>query len=411
MDTGTADSDLSYNSEDEDVFLDDSEELFDPVGDLLKKKVYSAYEGAELEDLKQRERDHGFRKEVIKQTPNRLERFRNWVWTTMTDPRSSALAFSIAMFIMFLIIVSVVLLVVQSWPTLWVPTPAEELGWFYTETFIVAVFTIEYVLRLLSYPKLNKFRFIINPMNIIDLLSVLPYYLDLIFIVIGISGDASFLAAIRLVRLVRVFRVFKLGRYSEYFGVVMLAMVASLDALFLLLFFLVLGMVLFSSLLYFAEQTQEEFDEDLEEWYYTDDSSDPGKLSPFQSIPHTLWWCIVTMTTVGYGDTFPITPLGKAVAGATMLLGLLLLAFPVGVLGAKFGQALEIENEKRATRAFVNKYTDHIAQSRLEILVRKLRKFEDAAENMKTAADDLLLKCHVMNKTAQHHLNDLAYTD
>lgn len=106
----------------------------------------------------------------------------------------------------------------------------------------------------------------------------------------------------------------------------MLAMVASLDALFLLLFFLVLGMVLFSSLLYFAEQTQEEFDEDLEEWYYTDDSDDPGKLSPYQSIPHTLWWCIVTMTTVGYGDTFPITPLGKAVAGATMLLGLLVSA-------------------------------------------------------------------------------------
>lgn len=56
-------------------------------------------------------------------------------------------------------------------------------------------------------------------MNIVDLLSVLPYYLDLVFVVIGISGDASFLAAIRLVRLVRVFRVFKLGRYSEYFGV------------------------------------------------------------------------------------------------------------------------------------------------------------------------------------------------
>ena len=91
MDTGTADSDLSYCSDEEDVFEDDAEELFDPVGDLLKKRVYAAYAGEELEALKQRERDLGFRKEVRKKTPNRLERFREWVWTTMTDPRSSAL--------------------------------------------------------------------------------------------------------------------------------------------------------------------------------------------------------------------------------------------------------------------------------------------------------------------------------
>ena len=81
-------------------------------------------------------------------------------------------------------------------------------------------------------------------------------------------------------------------------------------------------MFVYSTLLYYAEQTQEEFDEDKKKWFYTDKSSDPGKESPFQSIPHTLWWSIVTMTTVGYGDTFPITPLGKMTAGFTMICGI-----------------------------------------------------------------------------------------
>jgi hypothetical protein len=73
-------------------------------------------------------------------------------------------------------------------------------------------------------------------------------------------------------------------------------------------------------------------------------------LSPFQSIPHTFWWCIVTITTVGYGDTYPVTWLGKIIGGLTMLMGILVLAFPISLLGANFTdqwKAAAKEKEKR----------------------------------------------------------------
>ncbi len=100
-------------------------------------------------------------------------------------------------------------------------------------------------------------------------------------------------------------------------------------------------MVIFSSLLFFAEQTDETFDKSTQLWMRSD-----GTVSPFQSIPETFWWCITTMTTVGYGDTYPVSPLGKfgkldslltfAVAALTMLCGILTLAFPISILGSTF---------------------------------------------------------------------------
>lgn len=176
-------------------------------------------------------------------------------------------------------------------------------------------------------------------MNIIDLLAILPYYIELI-----VDGNASALAVIRVVRLLRIFRVFKVGKYSKNLKILVKTFAASLDGLYLLAFLVGLGLVLFSTALFYAEQVGQTFDPVNQVWI-----RDDGSESPFQSIIHTFWWCIVTMTTVGYGDMFPVTWLGKIIAGITMLTGVLVLAFPISVLGANFNDQWS-EAQKHAKR-------------------------------------------------------------
>jgi len=168
-----------------------------------------------------------------------------------------------------------------------------------------------------------------DPMNMIDLLAILPFHLNLI---LNLGGSGTFL---RVLRLLRVFRIFKMSKYSSGMQLLGTTMSRSLHTLALLLVYLLIAMVVFSSMIFFAEMGTE---------LVTDDGvilARPGETtpSPFSSIPASFWWSLVTMTTVGYGDVVPVTWVGQLVGTVTMLCGVLVLALPINVVGGNFVEA------------------------------------------------------------------------
>ncbi|XP_018667083.2 potassium voltage-gated channel subfamily A member 1 isoform X2 [Ciona intestinalis] len=208
----------------------------------------------------------------------------------------------------------------------WVPHFTQNPFWI-IETICICWFTIELSCRFLSCPTKTSFCF--DVLNIIDLVAIVPYFVTTASQATATdeaedtqnSSKGISLAFIRVVRLVRVFRIFKLSRHSTGLQILGQTLKSSFRELGLLLFFVLIGVILFSSAVYFAE-----IDAQLPE----------GKQTYFKSIPDAFWWAIVTMTTVGYGDMHPITVAGKMVGSVCALTGILCLALPVPVIVSNF---------------------------------------------------------------------------
>mmetsp|Transcript_100775 Transcript_100775/g.284190 ORF Transcript_100775/g.284190 Transcript_100775/m.284190 type:complete len:752 (-) Transcript_100775:195-2450(-) len=177
--------------------------------------------------------------------------------------------------------------------------------------------------------------------NLIDLSAILPWYFQHAMSSTGAGGTF-----ISLIRLMRVVRAFRLARRFEAVIIIMRNLRRSMRAIFLLVLNLALGMLVFGSLLYFAEQG--EWNPDTQAWERK--GTDGIEKNPFESIPHCFWWAMVTATTVGYGDNHtPRTPPGKVVAGVTMVWSVCVLALPIGVIGTNFIKVWEeYDNEKKA---------------------------------------------------------------
>jgi voltage-gated potassium channel len=196
-----------------------------------------------------------------------------------------------------------------------------SLRWF--EVFSVVVFTIEYLARVwacvsqieYSRPVIGRLRFMLRPIAIIDLLAVLPFYLTFL------TADLRFLRALRLFRL---FRVAKLGRYSSSLRLFGRVFRSKKEELLVTMMVMLLMVIMSASFMYFAEN-----------------EAQPDK---FSDIPSTVWWAVMTLTTVGYGDIFPITPLGKLLTMVIAILGIGMFALPVGIFGAGFVE--EIQKQK-----------------------------------------------------------------
>ena len=226
------------------------------------------------------------------------------------------------------------------------------------------------------------------PLNVIDALAILPYYIE---VIVG-GGGVSGLIVVRVIRLARVFRIFKFSRYSTAILLVSRSLQRSTDALGLLVFLVMIAVTLFSSMLYFAEQTASRLN-DNDEWIYKAEYSDNGlccDLSPFQSIPDTFWWCIVTITTVGYGDAFPRSGVGKMVAVLTMLSGLIIIAFPITIIGTNFADVWTesrakklAQQEKEALRAIQRGMTS----VDLTILTAKEKELADLSRDIQRKQD------------------------
>lgn len=200
------------------------------------------------------------------------------------------------------------------------------LRWF--EVFSVAVFTIEYLARVwacvsqgeYSRPVVGRLRFMLRPMAVIDLLAVLPFYLTFF------TADLRFIRALRLFRL---FRVAKLGRYSSSVRLFGRVFRNKKEELFVTAMVMLMMIIMSASLMYFAEN-----------------EAQPDK---FPDIPSTVWWSVMTLTTVGYGDVFPITLLGKCLAMAIAILGIGMFALPVGIFGAGFVEEIQKKKAGKTT--------------------------------------------------------------
>jgi hypothetical protein len=265
------------------------------------------------------------------------------------DPASSVFAKYLGSSVLFMIVVSTVALCLET-----VPQIEDSEVWIVIEAIVSIFFALEYFGRLIC--SRNRLRWLFEPLNVIDLLAFLPYFLQLATAASGVEA----LRVLRVVRLLRIFRLLKLSRQSVYMQIMIRSLSQSADAFGLLLFFLSLAIVVFSSLLYYAEK----------------DSGPRGtNPNPFTSIPASFYWCVVTMATVGYGDNVPITPLGKFIAGITMICGILCIALPVSILGQNFqevytsfsGRAAPVLPAHVHRRTLLNQQLSRVRRNREEL--------------------------------------------
>jgi len=212
------------------------------------------------------------------------------------------------------------------------------------EFFCIMVFSVEFVLRLLSCPADGGYRvglrnFWFSIMNWIDLIAILPFYIQK-----GMpagSGGLQALAVLRVLRLTRVLRIFKMSRNFQGLILLLKTFQKSLTALAMLVFFVAMALILFSTLIFEAEKGT--WDEYRMQWVRID-----GDQSPFEDIITSMWWCIITMCTVGYGDVWPITFAGQMLAILTIFCGMLIVSLPITIIGANFDEIYTSQAEQNA---------------------------------------------------------------
>jgi len=304
----------------------------------------------------------------------RLGKCREFLRNQVVDPSSP---FNII--IMVVIFVATLAMVLETVTEL-LPYITEK-AWALVEMICVTLFTIELCIKLFVQPVKKLPNFFLSPMNWVDIVAILPFYLTLVtdiglpiecatgFLTVfqdpslnitgavatGLCGSASStssFAFLRAIRLARVMRVLKLGNFSAGVKVFTVAIMKSTPQLVAIFFFMMIAMIVFSSMMYYAE------------FGCTEDANNPDdecftQKQKFSSIPATMWWCIVTMTTVGYGDMYPTTGIGKIIAVPTMLAGILIFALPITVIGSNYETAYHNEVMRRLIDDIVAGIKEH----------------------------------------------------
>ncbi len=221
--------------------------------------------------------------------------------------------------LMIFILASVIVVIIESVDSI----SSRYIYLFYTLEWIFTIFfTIEYILRIYCIGK--PWKYILSFYGIIDFLAILPSYLGIILV----GQNTQYLLVIRALRLLRVFRIFKLGGFMKQSNIIVAALKASREKIFVFLFFILLSVTIIGSVLYFVE----------------------GESNPqFSNIPTSIYWAIVTLTTVGYGDISPETPLGQFLAAVVMIMGYVVIAVPTGIVSAELVSTAEEEEANTKT--------------------------------------------------------------
>lgn len=317
-----------------------------PVDIFMEEIKFYELEQAVIEVYRD---DEGLTKEEDRPLPS--NEFQRQLWLLFEYPESSGPARIIAIVSVMVILISIVIFCLETLPEFREVPAAQDNQvngsangkepnaftdpFFMVETLCIVWFSFEFTMRFLSCP--SKAVFFKNIMNLIDIVAIAPYFITLGLDLAehqGSSQQAASLAILRVIRLVRVFRIFKLSRHSKGLQILGQTLHASLRELGLLIFFLLIGVVLFSSSVYFAE------------------IEDPD--SVFSSIPDAFWWAVVTMTTVGYGDMYPTTIGGKFVGSLCAIAGVLTIALPVPVIVSNFNYFYHRENDDEENATYVH---------------------------------------------------------
>eukprot|EP01128_Nolandella_sp_AFSM9_P011898 TRINITY_DN879_c0_g1_i1.p1 TRINITY_DN879_c0_g1~~TRINITY_DN879_c0_g1_i1.p1 ORF type:complete len:621 (-),score=148.28 TRINITY_DN879_c0_g1_i1:188-2050(-) len=258
---------------------------------------------------------------------------RDRIYATFDDPTYSTISMAYTVVNFSAIFISTINFLIGSLPEFYCED-CEPLVLFIMEAVIIAFFTIDYIVRV-SLTRKNRAKWMfLNFLNFIDLAAIVPFYIELILKYSNAGSGASFLVVLRVLRLFRVFRIFKVAKYSQQIPIAINAVISSGSGFGMAGFSIILFITLFGAAMFFGEGSDCYFDTVDRVWRY----SDGDGMSPYQSIPHTLWWTLVTMTTVGYGDQSPSTALGRIIGSVTMLAGVLVLAFPLTILSNNFGE-------------------------------------------------------------------------
>lgn len=230
----------------------------------------------------------------------------------------------VAIFLMIIILINAVAVVLETVDEL----HAEYASVFYIiEVVSVSIFTVEYFLRLWVAPlnplyagRFGRIRYAFSAMAIIDLLAILPFFIPMIF--------TTDLRILRFLRVLRLFRLLKMSRYVDSLNTLDDVIKAKKEELFITLVMITMLLLFASSFMYLLENE--------------------AQADKFPNIPAAMWWGIATLTTVGYGDVFPITPLGKLLGAFIAILGIGMFALPAGILASGFAEELGKKYRKKA---------------------------------------------------------------
>ncbi len=223
--------------------------------------------------------------------------------------------------LLLLILYSIIIVMLESVPRF----DIKYHGFFNLSEWIVTIlFSIEYLLRIICIKRPRKY--ILSFFGIVDLLSTLPKYLSYLFI------GSQYFTAFRALRLLRVFRILKLVRFVGESNNLIRALKSSRTKIFVFVFFVLVVSVLLGTAMYIIE----------------------GPEHGFNSIPHSVYWTIVTLTTVGYGDISPETPLGQFLATLIMIIGYGIIAVPTGIVSANYASSVLKEKDADQGRSCAN---------------------------------------------------------
>ncbi|CAK71000.1 unnamed protein product (macronuclear) [Paramecium tetraurelia] len=330
-------------------------------------------------------------------SPEKKKQIQQKIYLILNDYECNRLAFFLSILSIFIISLDIILLILET---------EKELGiidiWVAANSGVSGYFVVEYAFRAATYNAFEeslieffKSNFVTNkePFNLVDILALVYSIIEQILYLIDVQVDPR-IKVLRMLIVLRLIRIFKFSTFSLGVKQILIrGLSESMQALSLLLFFTMICVILISSFMYFAEKE------------FVDDSQ-------IQNIPQAIWWAIITITTVGYGDYVPKSLLGKFIGVLSLIFGVLLLSLPVAIIGNKF-QEIYLQNKKEETKKARKNAKTHYNQiqnqNEKEIyrIILKLNELEQVNERIEQCLKDNQFLYRSISRDAQSMIDKI----